>query len=92
MSEQALKQRSRRRTLNNRTTTGFRISDAQWAVLQPLLPLPLRLHRLGGGQPRVTDRTCANAIFFVLRTGCQWMVLDQTELCAHSTAYDRFQV
>ncbi len=26
-----------------------------------------------------------------LRTGCQWQALDQTELCAHSTAHDRFQ-
>ena len=37
------------------------------------------------------DRDCADAIFFVLRTGCQWQALDQTELCAHSTAHDRFQ-
>jgi len=27
----------------------------------------------------------------VLRTGCQWQALDQTELVAHSTAHDRFQ-
>jgi transposase len=27
----------------------------------------------------------------VLRTGCQWQALDQTDLCAHSTAHDRFQ-
>ena len=37
------------------------------------------------------DRDCADAIFYVLRTGCQWQALDQTELCAHSTAHDRFQ-
>lgn len=37
------------------------------------------------------DRTCADAIFYVLRTGCQWHALDQTELGAHSTAHDRFQ-
>ena len=37
------------------------------------------------------DRVCADAIFYVLRTGCQWQALDQTELCAHSTAHDRFQ-
>lgn len=29
--------------------------------------------------------------FYVLHTGCQWQALDQTELCAHSTAHDRFQ-
>ena len=43
------------------------------------------------GRPRVPDRTCADAIFYVLRTGCQWQALDQTKLCAHSTAHDRFQ-
>jgi transposase len=39
----------------------------------------------------VPDRDCADAIFYVRRTGCQWQALDQTELCAHSTAHDRFQ-
>jgi len=60
-------------------------------VLQPLLPVHVNMHRLGGGRPRVPDRRCADAIFYVLRTGCQWQALDQTKLCAHSTAHDRFQ-
>src|SRR2546421_4647274 len=47
--------------------------------------------RMAGGRPRVPDRDFADAIFYVLRTGCQWQALDQTELCAHSTAHDRFQ-
>jgi transposase len=34
---------------------------------------------------------CADAIFFVQRTGCQWQALDQTDVCPHSTAHDRFQ-
>ena len=83
--------RSCPRTPNNRTTTGFCISDELWAVLQPLLPVHVNTHRFGGGRPRAADRTCADAIFFVLRTGCQWRALDQTELCPHSTAHDRFQ-
>jgi putative transposase len=91
MNKQASKKRERKRTSNNRTTTGFRISDELWAVLQPLLPVHTNTHRFGGGRPRVPDRDCADAIFFVLRTGCQWQALDQTELCAHSTAHDRFQ-
>jgi transposase len=33
----------------------------------------------------------ADAIFYVLRTGCQWEALNQTELCPKSTAHDRFQ-
>jgi transposase len=57
---------------DNRTTTAFRISDELWAVLQPLLPVSVNPHRFSGGRPRVPDRTCADAIFYVLRTGCQW--------------------
>jgi len=92
MNKEEPQKRNRLRTPNNRTTTGFRISDELWAVLQPLLPVHRNTHRFGGGRPRVPDRTCADAIFYVLRTGCQWQALDQTELCAHSTAHDRFQV
>jgi Putative transposase of IS4/5 family (DUF4096) len=82
MNKEATKKRNRQRTPNNRTTTGFRISDALWAVVHPLLPVFINTHRFGGGRPRVPDRTCADAIFYVLRTGCQWQALDQTELCA----------
>ena len=83
--------RSRLRTPNNRTTTGYRISDELWTVLQLLLPVHVNTHRKGFGRPRGADRRCADAIFYVLRTGCQWQALDQTELCAHSTAHGRFQ-
>jgi transposase len=48
-------------------------------------------HHFGGGRPRVPDRRCADAIFFVLRTGGQWEALKYTDLCAKSTAHDRFQ-
>src|SRR6184192_4440796 len=91
MNRQKTKKRERERTPNNRTTTGFRSSDELWAVLEPLLPVHRNTHRFGGGRPRVPDRRCADAIFYVLRTGCQWEALNQTELCAISTAHDRFQ-
>ncbi len=89
MSKLNRSKRTRARTPNNRTTTGFRISDELWAVLEPLLPVHVNTHRFGGGRPRVPDRQCADAIFYVLRTGCQWEALNQTELCAKSTAHDR---
>ena len=60
-------------------------------MLEPLLPVHVNTHRFGGGRPRVPDRRCADAIFYVLRTGCQWAALDQTDLCPRSTAHDRFQ-
>ena len=91
MKQRETPKRNRERTSNSRTTTGFRISDELWAVLQPLLPVPLDTHRLSGGRPRVPDRNCADSIFYVLRTGCHWKVLAQTDLCAPSTAHDRFQ-
>jgi putative transposase len=46
---------------------------------------------LGGGRPRVPARRVLAAIFFVLRTGCQWKALDATGLGSGSTAHRRFQ-
>ena len=60
-------------------------------MLQPLITVPVNTHRFGGGRPRVPDRRWADAIFYVLRTGCQWGALKHTDLCAKSTAHDRFQ-
>lgn len=91
MNEEQTTKRTRARTPNNKTTTGFRISDPLWDRLQPLLPVHVNTHRFRGGRPRKPDRACADAIFYVLRTGCQWQALDQTELVRHSTAHDRFQ-
>lgn len=43
------------------------------------------------GRPRVPNHPCVDAIFFALRTGCQWAALSQIGLCAKSTAHDCFQ-
>ena len=84
-------EKRRKRVPMNKVTTGFRVSEELWAVLKPVLPRHVNRHRFGGGKPRIPDRQCADAIFYVLRTGCQWSALDATELCRHSTAHDRFQ-
>ena len=60
-------------------------------VLAPLLPQRVNTHPLGGGRPHVPDRTCANGICYVLRTGCQWKALDATGICSGPTAHLRFQ-
>ena len=87
-----VKPRARPRAKRIASTGGrFRISDELWALMEPLLPEHQNTHRFGGGRPRVPDRQCADAIFFVLRTGCQWNALSATGLCASSTAHDRFQ-
>ena len=78
-------------TKTNPTTGGFQISDELWEVLEPLIPHRVNTHRFGGGRPRVPDRTCANGIFYVLHTGCQWKALDATGICSGSTAHLRFQ-
>src|SRR5215204_1273172 len=91
MSEPTTSNRTRPRARNNPTTTGFRISDELWAVLEPLLPPQGNPHRCGGGRPRTPARRGAAAIVYVLRPSCQWAALDQTELGRHSTAHDRFQ-
>jgi transposase len=83
--------RTRARTRNNKITTNFQVSDELWDVFAPLLPEHKNTHRFGGGRPRVPDRQCADGIFFVLRTGCQWKALDKTDLCSGSTAHARFQ-
>src|ERR1700730_3369239 len=46
------------------------ITDPQWALIEPHLPV------YPGGRPRKTDlRDVVNAIFYLLRTGCQWRYL-----------------
>lgn len=46
------------------------ITDEQWALIEPHLPV------YPGGRPRTTDlRDVVDAVFSVLRTGCQWRYL-----------------
>ena len=68
----------------------WRIPDELWERIQPLLP-PRKPHPLGSHGPRVDDRKAIDAIFFVLRTGCQWNALNETGLCSSSSAHRRFQ-
>jgi putative transposase len=68
----------------------WHIPDELWACIQPLLP-PRKPHPLGCHRPRVDDRQVMDAIFFVLRTGCQWNALNATSICSSSSAHRRFQ-
>jgi putative transposase len=69
----------------------WRVPEALWEQMECLLPLHPNTHRFGGGRPRRPDRDCADAIFYVLRTGCPWKALDATRFVPGSTAHDRFQ-
>jgi transposase len=68
----------------------WRIPDGLWERIEPLLP-PRKPHPLGCHNPRVPDRNAMDAIFFVLRTGCQWNALNATGICSSSSAHRRFQ-
>ncbi len=47
------------------------LTDAEWALLEPLLP-PAK----SGGRPRTTDlRDVANAILYIASSCCQWRML-----------------
>jgi transposase len=47
------------------------LTDGQWGLLRPLLPL-----QKGVGRPSTVDRRdLLDAIFYLLRTGCQWRQL-----------------
>ena len=68
----------------------WRIPDELWERIVPLLPAR-KPHPLGCHRPRVDDRKAMDAIFFVLRTGCQWNALNETKICSSSSAHRRFQ-
>jgi len=60
------------------------VSDAQWALIEPHLPV------YPGGRPRKTDlRDVVDAILYVLRTGCQWRYLPR-DFPPKSTAWRYF--
>jgi transposase len=55
------------------------VTDALWAVIEPLLPRQRR-HRQGG-RPPVPHRAALTGILFVLRTGIPWEYLPQEMGC-----------
>jgi transposase len=88
---QAVKDRRDDGVPEDKAARAFRMSDALWERVRPLLPARRNTHRFGGGRPRADDRACMDGIFFVLRTGCHWKALSATGICRSSTAHDRFQ-
>jgi putative transposase len=61
------------------------LSDEQWAVLEPLIPVSAL------GRPRdVEMREVLNAIFYQARSGCQWDMLPH-DLPPKSTVLDYFK-
>lgn len=69
----------------------WQISDELREKMAPLILEHKTRHPLGTHRRRVDNRAAMNAIFFVLRTGCQWNALNATHICSSSSAHRRFQ-
>jgi transposase len=63
------------------------LTDAEWALVEPLIPPAKR----GGRKRSVNVREVLNGIFYVLSTGCQWPALPK-DLPPKSTVYDYFDL
>lgn len=62
------------------------LRDAEWAVLEPLVPAP----KPGGRPCSHSRRAICDAIFYVVRTGCAWRMLAQ-DLPPWQTVYGYFR-
>ncbi len=61
------------------------LTDAQWAILEPLVPPSKH-----GGRPRTVNmREVINTIMYLNRAGCQWDMLPH-DLLPKSTVYEYF--
>ncbi len=65
------------------------LTDEQWNVLQPLIPVPPKRPD-GRGRPRKDARAVLNGILWILRTGAQWEDLPR-RYPSKSTCHLRFQ-
>jgi transposase len=66
----------------------FRVPDALWERVEPLLPKVRRSRK--GGRPPLPQRQVLDGIFYVLRTGCQWKAAPP-EFGSGSTLHRYFQ-
>src|SRR5215204_5463062 len=87
------------RLMSKATTTSkvdyFRLPRPLWRKLKKHLPTKKSKKRKKskrGGRPRVSDRAVANAIWYVLWTGCQWKALHRDWFgVSASVVHERFQ-
>ena len=70
----------------------FRLPRPLWRKLKKHLPKKRNKSKQRGGRPRVSDRAVANAIWYVLWSGCQWKAIHREwfGVCS-SVVHERFQ-
>jgi putative transposase len=69
-------------------SNAWRMPDAMWQRIEPLLPKYRKSRK--GGRPRAPLRQVLDGIFYVLRTGCQWKAVPR-EFGSGSTLHRYFQ-
>lgn len=70
----------------------FRLPRPLWRKLKKYLPKQNQKKQCQGGRPRASDRAVANAIWYVLWTGCQWKALHKDYFgVSSSVVHERFQ-
>ena len=62
------------------------LSDEEWQILEPLLSTPEKR----GRPPRWSSRRVADAVFYLLRSGCSWRMLPR-EYPTWQTVYYHFR-
>ena len=72
--------------LTERRSYSSDLSDAEWMILGPLLPL----EKPGGRHRRYPLREIINAIQYLLRTGCAWRLMPH-DLPHWRTVYEYFR-
>ena len=64
------------------------LTEAQWSIIEPLLPKPVQSRK--GGRKRIDHRRVLEGILWVLRTGARWQ--DLPEKCpSPSTCWRRLR-
>jgi len=64
------------------------LTDAQWAIVEPMIP-PAKQGKRGGRPREVNMREVLNTIFSLHRSGCQGELLPH-DVWPKSTVYDAF--
>ncbi len=71
-------------------STLWRIDDAVWERMEPMLP-PRKAHRYGSHNPRIPDRAAMEAILVVLAGRHSWATIARVKQLSTSSIYRRYR-